>query len=106
MNKSNHKKSRVVKISYPSIEEMPDDIYANNISVSHGPEDIILYFAKVDLPPLIKEEEFDKNEIMAKVVARIRLSPTIVPKLINILQNSLKSIPEQKEGKNVESSRK
>lgn len=99
------KNKKILKVIYPDLEEMPDDIYANNIRVTHGSEDVVIYFGKIDPPPILKEEveEYNKDYIKAKVVARIRLSPTIIPGFIKALENNLESFKKQGEDKNVES---
>jgi hypothetical protein len=96
------KEEKVIKIVFPDLEEMPEDIYANNIRVLHGLEDIVIYFAKLDPPPLLKEEDLEKDSVNAKVVARIRLSPTIIPGFIKALEMQLDAFNKRKEGQNVE----
>lgn len=90
-------KVKLLKIVYPSLEEMPDDIYANNVRVSHNEYDFVLYFGKVDTPPIIEGEKFDKEEVMAKVVARIRLAPKVIEGLLEALQKNIEAFKEDKE---------
>lgn len=90
-------KAKLLKIVYPSLEEMPDDIYANNVRVSHNMYDFVLYFGKIDAPPIIEGEKFDKEEVIAKVVARIRLTPKVAEGLLGALQKNISSFKEDKE---------
>ena len=85
------KKEKLVKIVYPDLDEMPEAIYANNVRVSHNPHDFVLYFGTIDIPPLIKGENYDKDEVKAKVVARIRLTPTLTEGLLRALQTNLET---------------
>ncbi len=85
------KKEKLVKIVYPDLDEMPEAIYANNIRVSHNPNDFVLYFGIIDVPPIIKGEKYDKDEVKAKVVARIRLTHTVTEGLLKALQTNLET---------------
>ncbi len=97
MEKVKEKKMQLVKIVYPGIEEMPEDIYSNNVRVTYSNCDIVLYFAKVDGPPLIEDEILKQEEIRAKVVARIRVTPKIAEELANVLKQSVESFKKNKE---------
>jgi len=46
-------KAKLIKIEYPPINEMPDDVYSNNVRITHGPDDFILNFAKIDPPSVL-----------------------------------------------------
>lgn len=84
-------KKKLVKIVYPDLDEMPEDIYANNVRISHNPYDFVLYFGTIDIPPIIEGEKFDKEEVKAKVVARIRLTPKVTEGLLKALQTNLET---------------
>ena len=86
-----------IKIVYPGLDEMPEDIYANNVRVSYNiGSDYILYFAKIDAPPIIEGEKLDNIEVKAKVVARIRLTPQIVENLSKVLKQSIEAYEQNK----------
>lgn len=90
-------KSKLIKVVYPSLNEMPDDIYANNVRVSYNiGNDFILYFAKIDTPPIIEGEKMESEEVKAKVVARIRLTPQITEALLSVLNQSMVSYKQSK----------
>ena len=90
-------KVNMIKIVYPGLNEMPDDIYANNVRVSYNiGSDFVIYFAKIDAPPLIEGEKMESEEIMAKVVARIRLTPLIAEGLLNVLKQTVESFKQSK----------
>lgn len=59
--------------------------------------DFVLYFGKIDAPPLMEGEELNKEEIKARVVARIRLTPKIAEGLLVALQKTLESFKENNE---------
>ncbi len=88
-------KAKLIRIVYPYNEEMPDDIYSNNVRVAYGPDDFILYFAKVDPPPVLDGEEYKDDKIKAKIVARIRLTPTVTKGLIRALSENIKKYEEK-----------
>jgi hypothetical protein len=88
-----------IKIVYPDLDEMPEDLYANNVRISHSKDDFVLYFAKIDTPPIISGETFDKEEIKAKVVARIRLTPTVVESMVRALKENFENYKNVKGGK-------
>jgi hypothetical protein len=83
--------SKVIKIEYPGLDEMPEAIYANNVRVSHNENDFVLYFSTIDVPPILKGEKYEKESVKAKVVARVRLTPLIMEGLIKALQNNLET---------------
>jgi len=90
-------KVNMVKIVYPGLDKMPDDIYANNVRVSYNiGSDFVLYFAKIDAPPLIEGEKIGNEEVMAKVVARIRLTPQVAEALLNVLKQTVESFKQSK----------
>jgi len=94
----NDKKAEVkaLKIVYPNLEEMPEDIYSNNVRVTHSEDDFVLYFGKVDVPPILPTEKFEKDEIKAEVVARIRLTPSVAEGLLKALDINIKSFKSKK----------
>ena len=95
--KNTKEKISLIKVVYPSLDEMPDDIYANNIRVSYNiGNDFILYFAKIDAPPIVEGEKMESEEVKAKVVARIRLTPQIAEALSNVLKQSVESYKQSK----------
>lgn len=90
-------KVNMVKIVYPGLNEMPDDIYANNVRVSYNiGSDFVIYFAKIDSPPLIEGEKLENEEVIAKVVARIRLTPQVAEALSSILKQTVESFKQSK----------
>ncbi|MBU4293516.1 MAG: DUF3467 domain-containing protein [Actinobacteria bacterium] len=90
-------KIKQLKIVYPDLEEMPDDIYANNVRVSYNMYDFVLYFGKIDTPPILEGEVYTKDEIKAKVVARIRLTPKVAEGLSSALKQNIEAFSEDKE---------
>lgn len=89
------KESKLIKLTFPNTEDMPEDLYSNSIVVVHGEDDFILYFAKID-PPLMINKEIQVDEIKAKIVARIRLTPTVAEKLKIALEQNINNYKELK----------
>lgn len=86
---NNKKKEITLNIVYPTIDDMPEDLYSNHVIITRGAEDVVLYFAKYD-PPIILAGIKETDEIKAKVVSRIRLNPEVAIKLRDALDKVLK----------------
>ncbi|MBM3708998.1 MAG: DUF3467 domain-containing protein [Actinobacteria bacterium] len=88
-------KDDLIKIVYPDLEEMPEDVYANNVRISQNMYDFVLYFAKIDTPPIIEGETLKKGEVKAKIIARIRLTPKIAEELSSVLKQSIETFKQR-----------
>lgn len=89
----NNKKeeTKLLKLVYPTTEDMPEDLYSNHIIITRGEDDVILYFGKFD-PPMMLAEIKETDEIKVKVVARIRLTAGVANKLKDTLDKVLKGV--------------
>lgn len=89
----NDKKGEIktLKIVYPNIEDMPEDLYANHVVITRGEEDVILYFGKFD-PPMIWGGIKEIDEVKAKVVSKIRITQGVANKLKDALEKVLKEV--------------
>ncbi len=71
----------------PSLDKLPNDIYANQVVVHHTFSEFTLLFSRVQAP--IKENQFPKDKyIEVPVVARIVLPPQVVESLVKALSGN------------------
>jgi hypothetical protein len=74
------------------VHEFPEDVgltFSDNIAVQHTPTEFTITFAQVRQPLVAKSSDYDSiDSIMAKVVARIVLTPAKMVEFIQVLQDN------------------
>lgn len=72
----------------PKLNNLPQDVYANQITITNSPTEFTLLFTRIQQP--IKENQFPEegNLIEANVVAKIVLPIPIIEPLIAALQEN------------------
>lgn len=72
----------------PKLENLPQDIYANQITITNSPTEFTLLFTRIQPP--IKDNQFPEegNLIETNVVAKIVLPISVIEPLITALQEN------------------
>lgn len=76
----------------PDLQAWPEPVYANWVSMARTPHDLTLHFSQVQLP-LVPPEEMDGDmRVVATPVARAIVPLSVLPNLLEGLQQQLQEI--------------
>jgi hypothetical protein len=84
------RKTKTLKVAIPPINEMPEEVYVNNMWINHTGHEFTLVFGKLTTPIELQAVE-DGAEVPLEVKARICIAPSLMRAIIRALQTNLEN---------------
>lgn len=97
--KREQKREIEIKVEPIKLDEVPGE-YVNYMFVIHSGDEFQLYFSEVT-PPLPQEIPPTENVAIIRTKPKVRLTvaPTVIPKIVDALQENYRRYEEQTKGR-------